>query len=68
VLGYAAMKAHLGFYVFEGDLLARFEDRLAGFSISKGTVRFTPEAPLPETLVHEIVAARLIEIGAGKPQ
>jgi uncharacterized protein YdhG (YjbR/CyaY superfamily) len=68
LVGYAAMKAHLGFYVFEGDLLARFEDRLAGFSISKGTVRFTPEAPLPETLVHEIVAARLIEIGAGKPQ
>jgi len=64
LVGYAAMKAHLGFYVFEGDLVARFEDRLEGFSVSKGTIRFTPEHPLPEALVREIVAARLVEIGA----
>ncbi|SMH30399.1 iron chaperone [Maritimibacter sp. HL-12] len=67
LVGYAAMTAHLGFYVFEGDLLARFADRLQDFSISKGTVRFTPAHPLPEPLVHEIVAARLAEIAA-EPQ
>ncbi|GGD29551.1 iron chaperone [Sinisalibacter lacisalsi] len=68
LLGYAAMKAHLGLYVFEGDLLARLEDRLAGFSTSKGTLRFTPEHPLPDALVREIVAARLTEIGAAEAQ
>jgi len=31
-------------------------------------VRFTPERPLSKALVHEIVAARLIEIGAAEPQ
>lgn len=63
LVGYAAMKAHCGFYVFEGDLVRRFKDRLAGFSTAKGTIRFTPDAPLPAALVAEIVAARLAEIG-----
>lgn len=62
LVGYAAMKAHCGLYVFEGDLVARFAGQLAGFSTDKGTIRFTPDAPLPEALVREIVAARLAEI------
>lgn len=63
LVGYAAMKAHCGFYAFEGDLIGRFADRLAGFSTAKGTVRFTPETPLPDALVREMIAARLAEIG-----
>ena len=63
LVGYAAMTAHCGFYVFEGDLVAHFADRLAGFSTAKGTVRFTPDHPLPGALVADMVAARLAEIG-----
>ncbi len=62
LVGYAAMKAHCGFYVFEGDLVARFADRLGAFSIAKGTVRFTQSHPLPRDLVREMVKARLAEI------
>jgi uncharacterized protein YdhG (YjbR/CyaY superfamily) len=63
LVGYAAMKSHCGLYLFEGDLVARFADRLAGFSTAKGTIRFTPDLPLPAALVAEIVAARRTEIG-----
>ena len=63
LLGYAAMKSHLGLYVFEGELVARFANKLEGFSIAKGTIRFTPDAPLPAALVAEVVAAKLAEIG-----
>ncbi|GKY89035.1 iron chaperone [Sinisalibacter aestuarii] len=63
LVGYAAMRAHCGLYVFEGELVARFADKLAGFSTAKGTIRFTPDAPLPAALVAEIVAARLAELG-----
>lgn len=63
LLGYAAMKTHLGLYVFEGELVARFAKQLAGYSTAKGTIRFTPDAPLPAALVAEIVAAKLAEIG-----
>ena len=63
LVGYAAMKAHCGLYVFEGELVARFADQLTGYSTAKGTIRFTPEAPLPADLVADLVAARLAEIG-----
>ena len=60
--GYAAMTAHCGFYVFEGDLVGRFADRLGDFSTAKGTIRFRPDHPLPAPLVAELVAARLAEL------
>ena len=62
LVGYAAMKSHCGFYVFEGDLVGRFAERLVDFSTAKGTVRFTPDVPLPGALVHDMVATRLAEI------
>jgi uncharacterized protein YdhG (YjbR/CyaY superfamily) len=63
LVGYAAMKDHCGFYVFEGDIVGRFANRLAGFSIAKGTVRFTPDHPIPAALVAQMVEARRAEIG-----
>jgi uncharacterized protein YdhG (YjbR/CyaY superfamily) len=36
--------------------------RLAGFSLSKGTVRFTPGHPVPDDVVEEMVRLRLAEI------
>lgn len=35
---------------------------LAGRDVSKGTVRFTPDAPLPAALVRRLVKARLAEL------
>lgn len=35
----------------------------AGFKTSKSGVLFTPEQPLPDALVHQILALRLAEIG-----
>jgi uncharacterized protein YdhG (YjbR/CyaY superfamily) len=34
---------------------------LAGYRTGKGSVRFTPDKPLPETLVKKLVEARLAE-------
>lgn len=51
-LGAAAK--HCAFY--PGDVGEAFADELAGFSTSKGTVRFQPDAPPPDDLVRRIVA------------
>jgi uncharacterized protein YdhG (YjbR/CyaY superfamily) len=40
-----------------------FADELVGLDTSKGTIRFAPDAPLPDDLVRRIVAARVAEIG-----
>ena len=34
---------------------------LAAFSISKGTIRFTADKPLPATLVRKLVKARIAQ-------
>jgi uncharacterized protein YdhG (YjbR/CyaY superfamily) len=37
-------------------------DDLAGFSLSKGTIRFTPENPVPEPVLRSVIKLRLAEI------
>lgn len=38
---------------------ARFADQLEGFEQSKGTIRFTPERPIPAGVVKALVKARI---------
>ena len=35
------------------------EEELSGYDTNKGTIRFPPDRPLPETLVRKIVKARV---------
>jgi uncharacterized protein YdhG (YjbR/CyaY superfamily) len=37
------------------------KDRLVGFELSKGTIRFTPDSPVPDVLA-DVVRARKQEI------
>lgn len=63
---YAAFKAHCGFYPMNPALMDSLEDELAGFRTAKGTIRFTPDHPLPDALVRTIVEARAKENAAGR--
>lgn len=40
------------------------EAKRLGFGVGRGSIRFTPEKPLPTGLLTRIVKARLAEIGA----
>jgi len=60
--GFASMKAHCGLYFFDDTLVERFADRLEEISFSAGTVRFTPNDPLPPDLVRDMIAARLADL------
>jgi uncharacterized protein YdhG (YjbR/CyaY superfamily) len=37
-------------------------DRLSGFKLSKGTIRFTVDRPLPDDVVRDVVMLRVEEI------
>jgi uncharacterized protein YdhG (YjbR/CyaY superfamily) len=41
-----------------------YRERLVGFANDKGTIRFTPERPLPTDIVEAIVRHRMAEIEA----
>lgn len=54
---YAAFKNHCS--LFPGYLPEDLIPKLAGYQLSKGTIQFQPDHPLPEDLILEIVQARL---------
>ena len=53
ILHFAAAKKHLGLYP-GGEATMVFADRLAGYDVSKGTIRLPYERPLPEDLIQDI--------------
>ena len=63
---FAAAANHCAFY--PGGVVDQFEDELADFETSKGTIRFQPEAPLPAALVRRIVKMRLSQNAMKAPR
>jgi uncharacterized protein YdhG (YjbR/CyaY superfamily) len=64
---FGAAANHCAFY--PGAVVDRFADRLKGFELGKGTIRFQPDAPLPPDLIRDIVEYRVAEnerIAAGR--
>ena len=59
-------KGHIGLYPFSPAVVTAVSAELADYSWSKGTIRFTPEHPLPDSLVDRIILLRRDEIDAAK--
>ena len=55
---YAAYKNHIGFYPGAAGIEI-FKDKLSGYKLSKGTVQFPIDEPLPFDLILEIVQYRV---------
>jgi uncharacterized protein YdhG (YjbR/CyaY superfamily) len=58
IIGFAPFKDHISIFPTPGPIEA-LKEKLTPYKISKGTVQFTPENPLPVTLIQDLVAARL---------
>ncbi len=58
---YAAFKDHCSLFVAGAGVRRQFSAELKPFETGKGTLRFTPERPLPDELVIRIVKARVAE-------
>jgi uncharacterized protein YdhG (YjbR/CyaY superfamily) len=57
---FAAFSKHCS--LFPGSsAIERFKDELKGFSISKGTIQFPVDKPLPAALVKKLVKARIAQ-------
>jgi uncharacterized protein YdhG (YjbR/CyaY superfamily) len=61
LVSYNAYKEHCSLYPGTGRMMELFGDELEPFFAGKGTLRFTPERPIPARLVKKIVRTRLEE-------
>lgn len=61
LLSYGAAKAHCAVYGQSPATQEKLAARLKDFDSSKGTIRFTPEHPLPDYVLVEFVALRVAE-------
>lgn len=61
LVGFGAARNHCAFYPLSGRAVAAHADALRDFSTSKGTIRFTPDRPLPVALVRKLVRFRMSE-------
>jgi uncharacterized protein YdhG (YjbR/CyaY superfamily) len=65
LLSFAGWKAHCSIYPLTETFLAAHADELQGFGRTKGSLHFTPESPLPEKLVEDLVRDRVADLEAG---
>ncbi len=57
-----AAKKHCALYGGIGEVVAAYAAALKDYSLSKGTIRFTPEKPIPAALVENLIKARVAQI------
>ena len=63
VAGFAAFKNHLSYLPHSGSVLTELAEEVAGYEVSKGSLKFPIDEPLPKRLVKKLIEARLQEIG-----
>jgi uncharacterized protein YdhG (YjbR/CyaY superfamily) len=61
---FGAWANHCSFYPGSSKTLKNFRRDLKDFRITKGTIRFSPDNPLPSAVVKKLVKARVAEDGA----
>lgn len=61
LVGFGARKGHCAMYTMSNRTLKELAADVKGYDTSTGTIRFSPEKPLPAALVKKIVKARIAE-------
>jgi uncharacterized protein YdhG (YjbR/CyaY superfamily) len=58
---FGAWANHCAFYPGSAATLKKFRNELRNFQTSRGTIRFSPDKPLPVVLVKKLVKRRIAE-------
>ncbi|MGN7202411.1 iron chaperone [Arthrobacter sp. SAFR-044] len=62
LLAAVAAARHLSIFPFSSAVVEAVAGQLEGYSLSKGTIRFTADHPVPDDVVEDIVRLRMAEI------
>jgi uncharacterized protein YdhG (YjbR/CyaY superfamily) len=58
IAGFAAFKDHLSYLPFSGSVLGQLADELDGYAMTKSSLHFPVDRPLPKALVKRLIAVR----------
>jgi uncharacterized protein YdhG (YjbR/CyaY superfamily) len=61
LVAFAAFRDHCSFFPLGASVLDSFAEELKEFRVSKGTLHFPLDKPLPSALVKKIVKARIAQ-------
>jgi uncharacterized protein YdhG (YjbR/CyaY superfamily) len=64
LVAFGATANHCAFYLMSSSTLEAYKDEIKDYDVSKGTIRFQADRPLPVALVRKLVKARLAENAA----
>ncbi len=59
VAGFAAFKSHLSYLPFSGSVLGQLAGELDGYTMTKSSLHFPVDRPLPKALVKRLIEVRL---------
>ena len=62
LLAAVAAAKHLSIFPFSAAVVEAVAPDLEGYSLSRGTIRFSADKPLPDEVVERVVRLRLAEI------
>ncbi len=62
IAGFAAFKDHLSYLPHSGGVLGQLAGDLSGYTMTKGSLHFPIDRPLPGTVVKKLIAVRLGEV------
>jgi uncharacterized protein YdhG (YjbR/CyaY superfamily) len=61
IAGFAAFKNHLSYLPFSGSVLSQLADELDGYAMTKSSLHFPVDRPLPKALVKKLIRVRLAQ-------
>ena len=63
IAGFAAFRNHLSYLPFSGSVLSQLADELAGYTMTKSSLHFQADRPLPKALVRKLIEVRVAQGG-----
>jgi uncharacterized protein YdhG (YjbR/CyaY superfamily) len=63
IAGFAAFTDHLSYLPFSGSVLAQLGDELDGYAMTKSSLHFPVDRPLPKALVKKLIRLRVADAG-----
>jgi uncharacterized protein YdhG (YjbR/CyaY superfamily) len=63
LVGFISAANHLSLFPFSPHIIDAMRDRLGDFELSKGTIRFSVDNPIPDDVLRDIVRHRVDELG-----